>query len=71
MNKLNVIGWIIELAGIALWSYGYFVTGHPPFFDWQNNTPWWIADWLSNKEFEIGMALVLIAMLPIYWPRER
>ena len=29
------------------------------------------ADWLSNKESEIGMAVVLIAMLPIYWPRER
>jgi hypothetical protein len=71
MSKLALVGWAIELLGAALWSYGYFVTGHPPIFDWKNNTPWWIADWLPNIESEIGMVLVVSALVPIYWPPER
>ena len=68
MKKAVVFGWIIELAGLALWLYGYFATGSPPLIDWHANTPWWIADFLPNVQSEIAMLLVLIGMVPIYWP---
>ena len=70
VGKLVIIGWIIELAGTALWVYGYFVTGHPTLIDWHGKTPWWIADWLPNIESEIGMGLLFAGMLPTYWPHQ-
>jgi hypothetical protein len=50
VSKLFILGWAIELAGMAVWIYGYFATGHPPIVDWHDRTPWWIADWLPNIE---------------------
>ncbi len=70
MTKLLLVGWILSLAGAALWTYGFLVTGHPPFIDWQAATPWWIADYLPNVEAEFGMLLVVLGMIPIYWPRK-
>ena len=55
----TTISWIIELAGMALWFYGYFATGNPSLVDWAALTPWWIADFLPNIECEIGMVLVV------------
>jgi hypothetical protein len=69
MNKIVILGWIIMLAGTALWIYGYLATGTPPLFDWQTHTPWWISEFLPNMESEIGMVLVCAGMIPIYWPR--
>ena len=69
MSKSAIIGWAISLVGMALWLYGYFVTGHPSLIDWRANTPWWIADFLPNLESEIGMVLAFGGMVPIYWPR--
>jgi len=54
---------------MVLWTYGYFVVGRPPVIDWAAHTWWWIADFLPNLESEIGMVLVLVGMVPIYWPR--
>jgi hypothetical protein len=71
MSKTVAIGWIIELAGTALWFYGYFAVGHPSIINWHASTPWWIADFLPNIESEIGMALVFAGMVPIYWPLRR
>jgi hypothetical protein len=71
VSKAFIIGWIIELVGMALWVYGYFVAGNPSLIDWHANTPWWIADFLPNIESEVGMALVFVAMVPIYWPSQR
>jgi hypothetical protein len=68
MSTTVIVGWVIELVGCAVWIYGYFVTGHPPLFDWHSHTPWWIADYLPNIESEIGMVLAFAAMVPIYWP---
>ncbi len=68
MTKIALTGWIITLIGTAIWIYGYFVTGHPPLIDWQAHTPWWIADFLPNVESEIGLALVCVGMVPMYWP---
>ncbi len=71
MSKVVIIGWIVMLAGTALWFYGYLVTGHPSLIDWRADTPWWIAEFLPNIEFEAGMALILVSMVPIYWPAQR
>jgi hypothetical protein len=68
MTKTALAGWIIMLIGTAIWVYGYFVTGHPALIDWQAYTPWWIADYLPNLESEIGLVLVCVAMVPMYWP---
>ena len=62
------LGWIIELAGTALWIYGYFVTGHSPIVDWQTKTPWWLAKWVPNFESELGLFLVIAGTVLMYWP---
>ena len=69
MTKL--IGWAIYLIGMALWLYGYLWSGHPALIDWRNSAPWWIADFFPNVEAEIGMALMIASMLPIYWPTRK
>ena len=71
MNKRVIIGWIISLAGTALWLYGYYTTGNPSLIDWHANSPWWIADFLPSIESEIGMALVFAGTALIYWPPPR
>ena len=68
MKTHVIFGWILMLLGTALWVYGYFVTGHPTVIDWKADTPNWIAEYIPNIESEIGMVLVFIAMVPIYWP---
>jgi len=68
---IKVFGWILELAGTALWIYGYFVIGNPSLIDWHADAPWWIADYLPNIESEIGLVLILAGMVPIYWPSRR
>jgi len=71
MSKAAIIGWILMLSGTAIWFYGYAVTGHPPFIDWRAYTPWWISDFLPNRESEIGMVLIFVGMVPAYWPTQR
>ena len=61
------IAWALSLAGTALWVYGYFVVGTPPFIDWQVFTPHWIAVFVPNREAEIGCPLSLTGAIPIYW----
>jgi len=71
VSKEVIVGWIVVLAGMALWLYGYSVTGNPSVVDWHANAPPWIADFLPNIESEIGMALSFAGMVPIYWPSRR
>jgi hypothetical protein len=68
MTKAGIIGWVIMLGGTVLWVYGYFATGHPSIIDWSAHAPWWIADYLTNIESEMGLTMVLASMAPIYWP---
>ena len=68
LSKSVIIGYITSLAGTALWLYGYFEAGHPALIDWHTYTPWWIADFLPNMESEVGMVLVFVSMVPMYWP---
>ena len=66
---IKAAGWILQLLGLALWVFGYFVIGHPKFFDWNAIAPWWIADFVPNAESEIGATLMLASIVPVYWPR--
>ena len=68
VRKAVIAGWAIEVVGVIKWSYGYFVIGSLPLIDWATHAPRWIADFLPNLESEIGMVLVLVGMVPIYWP---
>jgi hypothetical protein len=68
VKKHVIFGWSIYFAGLAIWLYGYFTTGHPSFIDWHAYTPRWIADFIPNMESEIGMALMFASMVPMYWP---
>lgn len=65
-----ILGWIILLSGTTLWLYGYFAFGSPSLIDWHSRTPWYIADFLPNLEAEIGLVLICVGMVPIYWPRK-
>jgi hypothetical protein len=71
MSKTAIAGWVICAVGTALWIYGYYSTGYPSLIDWHARTPWWIADFMPNLESEVGMALIVASMLPIYWPPRR
>jgi hypothetical protein len=71
MSKTKIVGYLISTAGAALWLYGYFTTGTPPFIDWHASAPEWIAKYLPNAESEIGMGLMFVAMIPMYWPAKR
>ena len=71
MSRAVVVGWVISLAGTAVWIYAYFAAGNPSLIDWRATAPWWIADCLPNLESEIGMVLAFAGMVPIYWPARR
>ena len=71
MSKAVVVGWVISLAGTAVWIYPYFAAGNPSLIDWRAIAPWWIAECLPNLESEIGMVLAFAGMGPIYWPTRR
>ena len=71
MTRTALAGWIITVAGTIVWIYGYLVTGHAPLIDWKAHAAWWIADYLPNIESEIGLLLVCIGMVPMYWPSRK
>ena len=71
MRKSVIIGWIIELFGVALWLYGYFATGNPSLINWHAYTPWWIANYLPNIESEIGMSLACAGTVPLCLTSQR
>jgi len=64
-----ILGWGIVTAGTALWTFGYLTDGTRAFVDWSARMPFWIADFLPNMESEIGLVLVLIGMVAIYWQK--
>jgi hypothetical protein len=67
----KTLGWLIYAAGFAIWLFGYLSPGHPPLFDWNAATPWWISSFVPNLEAELGMALMFASMIPIYAPAIR
>jgi hypothetical protein len=68
-NWSAVAGWVISALGTVLWLYGYYATGNAPLVNWQSYTPWWISTFLPNIESEIGMVLLCVGTIAIYWPR--
>jgi hypothetical protein len=62
----KTLGWVIYVAGFAIWLFGYLSAGHAPIFDWKAATPWWISSFVPNFEAELGMALMFASMIPIY-----
>ena len=71
MDNRVIGGWLICLAGTAVYLYGYFTAGHPPLIDWQAKTPHWIAIFLPNIESEIGMVIMVASYSLIYWPSRK
>lgn len=69
--RLKIVGWTLAIVGTILWIYGYLNVGHRSLIDWADHSPWWIADFLPNAEAEIGLALMFISMIPMYWPAPR
>ena len=65
---ITAAGWILQLTGLALWLFGYFTSGHPALIDWRALMPWWISDFLPNFETELGVVLMLVSIVPMYWP---
>ena len=67
-STARIVGLVTSTAGTALWLYGYFWSGRRPAIEWSAIAPWWIADYLPSLECEIGMVLMLAAMVPLSWP---
>ena len=66
-RSYTTLGWMVSLAGCALWSYGYFVGAPGSILNWSTFSPHWIADYLPNWQAETGLLLTLVASLPIYY----
>jgi hypothetical protein len=69
VSRLNIFGWVVMTAGLGVWAYGYFTPGHAPLVDWARLTPHWISEFIPNLESEIGLAAMILAMVPAYWPK--
>ena len=67
MPNARSIGWAMYAAGFVIWLFGYLSAGHAPVFDWAVATPWWISSFVPNLEAELGLALMFVSMVPIYW----
>jgi hypothetical protein len=69
VKKNLIVGYTLQTVGLAIWLYGYLTPGDRSLIGWSDYTPWWIADCLPNFQAEIGMVLMLVGMVPTYWPR--
>jgi hypothetical protein len=68
MLSTSFFGWALMILGVVLWTYGYLMPTGATWVDWKANTPWWISDYIPSKESELGLALMCIGMVPLYWP---
>jgi hypothetical protein len=62
-----IAGWVASILGMILWGYGYLATGTPSVIAWDDYLPAWAAKWLPNLQAEVGMALLIIGSIPLYW----
>jgi hypothetical protein len=69
LSRSNILGWVLMIAGFVLWLYGYWATGHAALIDWASLVPNWIADFVPNVEAEAGLGIMIVAMIPAYWPK--
>jgi len=68
LKKLGILGYLISLAGAALWLYGYFWPANPPLVNWQNYSPWWVANFLPSLQAEVGIAMMFVGTALSCWP---
>jgi len=52
---------------MGLCVYGYFIDGNAVFINWPRYLPDWAAEYIPNREVEIGYAMSMIGMIPIYY----
>ena len=71
MRNAVIVGWAFTLIGAAMWVYGYYSVEAATFISWQEIAPSWFAEYLPNRAAEIGVTLMIVALLPMYWPRGR
>lgn len=64
---IKPIGWIVSIIGMGLWLYGYFAEGGASVIDWPQYIPAWAADFVPNWQAELGFAISLIGMIPLYY----
>jgi hypothetical protein len=67
LKRFTQIGWAGTILGCLLWGWGYFATNSAPFFMWSNFAPYWIADFMTNWQEELGVLLMLVASIPLYY----
>jgi hypothetical protein len=67
LKSLTRIGWAGTVLGCLLWGWGYFATNSLPFFAWSSFAPSWIADFMTNWQEELGVLIMLIASIPLYY----
>ncbi len=67
LKRFTQIGWAGTILGCLLWCWGYFATNSAPFFMWSNFAPYWIADFMTNWQEELGILLMLAASIPLYY----
>lgn len=70
-NRALALGWAVAVAGTALWAYGLFASGAPPVLDWHSFSPSWMAGFVPTLIAELGLALSMAGMIPIYYARFR
>ena len=67
MSILSIVVWGGYIVGGLLWLYGYLVTGTKALVDWASLSPTWVAEFMPNLEAEMGMLVMCIAMVPLFW----
>jgi hypothetical protein len=67
IKRLTQIGWAGTILGCLLWGWGYFATGSTPFIQWTEFAPSWISEYMINWQEELGVLLMLIASVPLYY----
>ncbi len=67
LKRLTQIGWAGTILGCALWGWGYFAVGSLPIIMWSNFAPHWISEFMINWQEELGVLIMLLASIPLYY----
>jgi hypothetical protein len=70
-NAYIVMGWVLTVAGSALWTLGYFTFGSSSLLDWPAFSPQWISDYLPNWQSEVGMLMAVLGQVPILYGQSK
>lgn len=67
LKRFTQIGWAGTILGCLLWGWGYFAEGSLPFIQWSSFAPNWISEFMANWQEELGVLLMLVASVPLYY----